>query len=134
MFSPLLQWENDTFGDIHMIDMEENMNDGKTYEYFASMAAMYGNGSREERRWDYVMKVDDDTFLHLGNLVERLRGMRREKVWFVGIPGSLSLSCPILLYLTPLSLFFFLVFFSRFFARIWDAILHPPFQNPVPVC
>jgi len=124
MFTPLLQWENDTFGDIHMIDMEENMNDGKSYEYFASMAAIYGNGSRDERRWDYVMKVDDDTFLHLGNLVERLRGMRRERVWFVSIPGSLSPSCPMLLYFSVLRYFFFfvfcysfLVFFSRFFAR-----------------
>ena len=83
----MLQWENDTFGDIHMIDMEENMNEGKTYEYFASMAAMYPNGgnvSREERKWDYVMKLDDDTFVNLPNLVDKLRPMKREKIWFVG--------------------------------------------------
>jgi hypothetical protein len=96
MFSPLLQWENNTFGDIHMIDMQENMNEGKSYEYFASMAQMYGKGEREKRRWDYVMKVDDDTFLHLGNLIEKLRGIRREKLWFVGILAFLFLFSPAL--------------------------------------
>ena len=67
-----------------MIDMEENMNEGKSYEYFASMANMFPqNIPRFERKWDYVMKVDDDTFLHLPNLVEKLRPMKREKIWFV---------------------------------------------------
>jgi hypothetical protein len=91
MFGPLLKWENDTFGDIHVIDMEENMNEGKSYEYFASMAAMFpGNVSKQERPWDYVMKVDDDTFLHLPNLVEKLRPMKREKTWFVcPLPSSI---------------------------------------------
>jgi hypothetical protein len=84
MFSVLLKWENDTYGDLHMIDMVENMNDGKSYEYFASMAQMFpGNVSREQRKWDYVMKVDDDSFLHLPHLVEKLRPLKREKVWFV---------------------------------------------------
>jgi len=67
-----------------MIDMVENMNDGKSFEYFASMAQMFpGNVSREQRKWDYVMKVDDDSFLHLPHLVEKLRPLKREKVWFV---------------------------------------------------
>lgn len=80
----MLEWENETFGDLHMIDMEENMDDGKSYEYFASLAAMYPSTvSRENRPWDYAMKIDDDAFLHIPNLLEKLRPMRRDNTWFV---------------------------------------------------
>jgi hypothetical protein len=67
-----------------MIDMEENMDDGKSYEYFASLATMYpSNVSREHRPWDYAMKVDDDAFLQIPNLLEKLRPMARDNTWFV---------------------------------------------------
>jgi hypothetical protein len=80
----MLEWENETFGDIHMIDMEENMDDGKSYEYFASLAAMYPSSVlRENRPWDYAMKIDDDAFLHIPNLLEKLRPMTRNNTWFV---------------------------------------------------
>jgi hypothetical protein len=67
-----------------MIDMEENMNDGKSYEFLYSMGNMFPrNAAREERRWDYVMKVDDDAFLHIPNLLKKLRPMRRGELWLV---------------------------------------------------
>jgi len=60
------------------------MNDGKSYEYLYMMGKMYGSElSREERPYDYLMKVDDDAFLHLPNLLEKLRPMRRHELWLV---------------------------------------------------
>jgi hypothetical protein len=79
-----LKWEAERFGDIHTVDMEENMNDGKSYEYFADLARMYQSDDANERPWDYAMKVDDDAFLNIPVLLEHLRPMiPREKTWFV---------------------------------------------------
>ena len=69
----LLEWEAAHFGDIHILDMEENMNDGKSYEFFADLGRRYPHERQEERKWDYAMKVDDDTFVNLPRLLERLR-------------------------------------------------------------
>jgi hypothetical protein len=104
--SLFLKWEAEAFGDIHMIDMQENMDDGKTFEYFADLANMYPSTMDETMRpWDYAMKLDDDAFLNIPNLLERLRPMvPRRSTWFVqpqiGIinasrvaEGSRSTSC-----------------------------------------
>jgi len=82
--SLILEWEQETHGDILMIDMEENMNEGKSFEYFASLANMYpSNVSQSQRPWDYAMKLDDDSFLNIPNLLEKLRPMiPREQTWF----------------------------------------------------
>lgn len=80
----LLEWEQERHGDLHIIGMEENMNDGKSYEFIYSMGKMFpSNATREERRWDYVMKVDDDALLHIPNLLQKLRPMRRKELWLV---------------------------------------------------
>jgi len=72
-----------------MIDMDENMNDGKSYEYFASLGEMYPDSvPREQRPWDYAMKVDDDTFLHIPKLLERMRPLPRVWTWFVFFPAA----------------------------------------------
>jgi len=83
--SLVLQWEQETFGDIHMIEMEENMNDGKSYEYFSSLANMYpATVPDTERPWDYAMKLDDDAFLNIPRLLEALRPLvPRTETWFV---------------------------------------------------
>jgi hypothetical protein len=52
-------------GDVLLLDCAENADMGKTYTYFASLPAM-------TMPYDYVMKVDDDTFLLLDALVETL--------------------------------------------------------------
>jgi hypothetical protein len=76
-----------------MVDMQENMNDGKSYEYLYMMGKMYPSSlSREERPFDYLMKVDDDAFVHIPNLLERLRPMRRKDLWLVP-PRHISLWC-----------------------------------------
>ena len=82
--SLLLKWEAETYGDIHMLDVEENMNEGKSYEYFAWLASMYPKEDAEQRPWDYAMKLDDDAFLHIPRLFEKLRPMvPRRSTWFV---------------------------------------------------
>lgn len=73
---------------MHMVEMEENMDDGKSYEYFTSLANTYPeNLTDKDRRWDYAMKVDDDSFLNIPNLLEKLRPLTpRQDTWFVRIP------------------------------------------------
>jgi hypothetical protein len=60
------------------------MNDGKSYYYFSEMARRYNSSVPEERPWDYVMKADDDSFINLPQLVERLRPIvPREETYMV---------------------------------------------------
>jgi len=87
--STFLKWEAEAFRDIHIVDMEENMDDGKSYEYFASLGNMYPAAlDQRERLWDYAMKLDDDSFLNIPNLLEKLRPIvPRRKTWFVHNPA-----------------------------------------------
>ncbi|KAI8920585.1 hypothetical protein BC831DRAFT_90481 [Entophlyctis helioformis] len=68
-----IRLEQAQYGDIIMLDMEENMNDGKTYMLFKTIyqRAMGGRG----RTYDYVFKSDDDTFVHYANMVPFLDGL-----------------------------------------------------------
>jgi hypothetical protein len=69
-----------THRDVLLLDCAENADMGKTYTYFASLPAT-------TRPYDYVMKVDDDTFLLLDALVETLRAAPREDAYCgVGLP------------------------------------------------
>lgn len=76
------------YGDVLVLDCAENAEEGKTYTYFASLPAMLGSGSGGGGRpYDYVMKVDDDTFLRLDALVDTLRSAPREDMYCgVGLP------------------------------------------------
>lgn len=62
------------------------MNSGKTHDYFswASDNAMVplGAGQVGERRPDYVVKSDDDSFIILGELEKRLRVLRGRPVYW----------------------------------------------------
>lgn len=76
-----------------MIDMYENMNDGKSYEYFDSLSKMYPDTvPRDQRPWDYAMKVDDDSFLHIPKLLEKMRSLPRTGCWFVLPPSAIILT------------------------------------------
>ncbi|CAN6172859.1 unnamed protein product [Urochloa humidicola] len=78
------------YGDVLVLDCTESADQGKTYTYFASLPAMMlgsGGGGGGGRPYDYVMKVDDDTFLSLDALVEALREAPREDMYGgVGLP------------------------------------------------
>ena len=72
------------YGDIIVLDCAENMDNGKTYTFFSTVARLF-NGSRDDRRprrYDYVMKADDDTYLRLPALVASLRGAAREDAYY----------------------------------------------------
>lgn len=76
-------------GDVLLLDCTENAENGKTYTYFASLPAMVGTAGSGGggRPYDYVMKVDDDTFLMLDALVETLGAAPREDAYCgVGLP------------------------------------------------
>ncbi|CAN6214733.1 unnamed protein product [Urochloa humidicola] len=78
------------YGDVLVLDCVESADQGKTYTYFASLPAMMmlrGGAGGGGRPYDYVMKVDDDTFLRLDALVEALRAAPREDMYGgVGLP------------------------------------------------
>ncbi|KAJ1690436.1 hypothetical protein LUZ63_014591 [Rhynchospora breviuscula] len=65
------------YNDIIILNCTENMNNGKTYEYFSSVPKLFS-----DRSYNYVMKCDDDTYLRIGNLVESLRNKSREDVYY----------------------------------------------------
>jgi hypothetical protein len=70
-----LHWEQQRFQDILQLNIQENMNSGKSYDYFAELGKTYPFEEPEERPWDYAMKADDDSLINLPQLVERLRPM-----------------------------------------------------------
>lgn len=81
----ILELEQEMYGDIMMLDCLENMNEGKSYEYFAALGRMHSETlSETQRPYDYAMKLDDDSFLHIHNLLEKLRPLTpRKNTWFV---------------------------------------------------
>jgi hypothetical protein len=79
-----LKWEQDRYDDLQILNMSENMNEGKSYEYFASLARKFPSDDPNQRPYDYAMKADDDTLLNLPKLVERLRPLvPREETYMV---------------------------------------------------
>ncbi|URD94066.1 Galactosyltransferase [Musa troglodytarum] len=70
------------YDDIIILDCGENMDRGKTYAYFSSLPKMLEGSNGGDRPYDYVMKVDDDTYFRLHNLAESLRKMPREDVYY----------------------------------------------------
>ncbi|PAN18256.1 hypothetical protein PAHAL_3G189700 [Panicum hallii] len=65
------------YGDIIVLDCAENMDNGKTYTFFSTVARAFNT-----TRYDYVMKADDDTYLRLPALAASLRGAAREDAYF----------------------------------------------------
>eukprot|EP01103_Thecamoeba_quadrilineata_P008545 TRINITY_DN18282_c0_g1_i1.p1 TRINITY_DN18282_c0_g1~~TRINITY_DN18282_c0_g1_i1.p1 ORF type:complete len:280 (-),score=32.00 TRINITY_DN18282_c0_g1_i1:176-1015(-) len=68
--------EIDNFKDILIIDCYENMNDGKTFDFFAHMVNNYSTSP------DFVMKGDDDAYYHLPNLETRTSTFPKTGVFF----------------------------------------------------
>jgi hypothetical protein len=71
----MMLWEQERFKDVKILDMGENMNGGKSYEYFADLGRRYPGDNLQDRPWDYVMKADDDSFINIPQLLERLRAV-----------------------------------------------------------
>ncbi|XP_031479823.1 uncharacterized protein LOC116250333 [Nymphaea colorata] len=70
------------FDDIIILNCNEKEDGGKTYSYLSSMPNMFDSppGSRPTP-YDYVMKVNDDTFVHIGGLEVSMKSMAREDMY-----------------------------------------------------
>ncbi|MCL7049036.1 hypothetical protein MKW94_018851 [Papaver nudicaule] len=64
------------FDDIVILNCTENMNSGKTYTYFSSLTQIL------PRRYDYVMKADDDVFIRLIPLASSLGPLPRTDMYY----------------------------------------------------
>lgn len=67
------------YDDIIILDCKENMNKGKTFTYFSSLPEMFDTG---DPPYQYVMKGDDDVYFRLDSLVESLRPLPREDLYY----------------------------------------------------
>lgn len=96
-YAAAVKAEQEEFGDIVILDIEENMNSGKSHAYLTWAATgatvpHYEYTRQEdghtiavykgERPAQYVIKADDDAFLMLGELERRLRVAPREKAYW----------------------------------------------------
>ncbi len=69
--------ENDTYGDIIILDVIENMNDGKAYYFWKWVGDHFSS-----LQYDYVVKTDDDVFIHFQNLALNLRPLSRNYLYY----------------------------------------------------
>ncbi|XP_021897953.1 hydroxyproline O-galactosyltransferase GALT3 [Carica papaya] len=72
------------YDDIIIMNCKENMNKGKTYTYFSSLPEMMNptDGTGPYPPYHYVMKADDDAYFRLDNLVESLKPLPREDLYY----------------------------------------------------
>ncbi|XP_023003565.1 hydroxyproline O-galactosyltransferase GALT3 [Cucurbita maxima] len=72
------------YDDIIILNCRENMNKGKTYTYFSSLPEIFNSsdGGGPNPPYHYVMKTDDDTYIRLNSLVESLRPLPREDLYY----------------------------------------------------
>ncbi|WVW78866.1 hypothetical protein I302_100829 [Kwoniella bestiolae CBS 10118] len=92
-FEKAVQLEMEAFNDILLLDMDENMNSGKTHAFFSWAAENatvpeweYPSDQspvwKSERKPDYVVKADEDSFIMLGELEKKLRVAPRSKAFW----------------------------------------------------
>lgn len=63
------------YGDILFLDCEENMNAGKSFMFFSTVAAV-------GIQYDYVMKLDDDSYVRVHNLGKSLFELPRTDLYY----------------------------------------------------
>ncbi|CAG8530029.1 4568_t:CDS:2 [Ambispora gerdemannii] len=76
-----LEVEQAAFNDVVMLDIVENLNEGKIYEYYR-WAGLKFNVNNTIEQYDYISKTDDDAFVHFQNLALNLRPLSREKLYY----------------------------------------------------
>lgn len=69
----------EAFGDIAILDMKENMNDGKTAAFFSWAEE---NATVNGVKAQYVAKADDDSFIILAELEHQLRALPRQMAFW----------------------------------------------------
>ncbi|ONK64220.1 uncharacterized protein A4U43_C07F23380 [Asparagus officinalis] len=66
------------YDDIIVLNCTENMNHGKTYTYFSSVPKVLS------RRYDYVMKADDDVYIRLEQLSASIGRLELKRDFYYG--------------------------------------------------
>jgi len=79
--------EQEMYGDLVFLDCVENMNDGKTYEYFKWVARL-PVGERPR----FTLKSDSDTFLILPNVLHTLSSLSCSNLHYWGTSWGACLS------------------------------------------
>ncbi|CAG8739818.1 30310_t:CDS:2 [Gigaspora margarita] len=69
-----LEEESKMYGDIVILNITENLNKGKTFEYFKWLA--------KHREDNYLVKLDDDTFIHLIHYYRDLQDLPRKRAYY----------------------------------------------------
>ncbi|ORY31443.1 hypothetical protein BCR39DRAFT_526792 [Naematelia encephala] len=67
--------EMDEFGDMVLLPMIDNIDLGKTHEYFKWVANEYAGPGRVKGRPRFVMKADDDTILVMPNVISAFKDL-----------------------------------------------------------
>lgn len=70
------------YDDIIILDCKENMNKGKTYTYFSSLPEIFNDTDGVYPPYHYVMKADDDAYFRLQSLVDSLKPLPREDLYY----------------------------------------------------
>lgn len=70
------------YNDIIILNCPENMNRGKTYTYFSSLPDMLNDPNETYPPYHYVMKTDDDSYFRLQSLVDSLKPLPREDLYY----------------------------------------------------
>lgn len=65
-FNKVVEMEQARYKDIIYLEIDENMNSGKTYQYFKHV-----HDKMSEKGYTFVFKADDDAFIHLPHLWQR---------------------------------------------------------------
>ncbi|RKP02410.1 hypothetical protein CXG81DRAFT_368, partial [Caulochytrium protostelioides] len=79
----LVKLEQDAYRDLLVLSCRENMDDGKSLFYMRAMAFLFAEKqSLASMQPRLVMKADDDTYVHLGNLATRFATLPHAGVYF----------------------------------------------------
>ena len=89
----VIQQESDAHGDLLLLDLPENMNRGKTLEFFVAAAHCWAGAGVA-----WIAKTDDDAYVHLPNLQHALSPFRNVVdgqfgVNLIGDAHRINLSC-----------------------------------------
>ncbi|KAJ7955768.1 Hexosyltransferase [Quillaja saponaria] len=70
------------YDDIIILNCKENMNKGKTLTFFSSLPEIFNDKNGSYPPYHYIMKGDDDTYFRFNNLVESLKPLPREDLYY----------------------------------------------------
>ncbi|XP_073290542.1 beta-1,3-galactosyltransferase pvg3 [Primulina huaijiensis] len=70
------------YKDIIILNCQENMNKGKTYTYFSSLPEILNDTGEPFPPYHYVMKADDDSYFRLQSLVDSLKPLSRNDLYY----------------------------------------------------